>query len=298
MTNEYKKIWLIGDGRSGTTWVSNLLNLGVNYRILFEPFHPKKVNEVSFLSAHEYLRESTEHPRLEKVIDQVFSGTFNHPRVNTGRTEASLSGVVVKDIFANLFAYWACRKLLSIKPILLIRNPFAVAVSKLNKAQWFWANDPSGLLSQSALKSDFLVEKQDLILAVLAKKDPFLNQLLTWSILNYVPLVQFSEHELCVMLYEQVCSQPELELTRMQAFIGQHHEINLDHRLFDRVNKLKSSDNTLRLENSHLASWIKDVSVSQISSGLEVLDIMGLADLYADQLRPNLNVLKQLQIDC
>lgn len=296
MTDEFRKIWLIGDGRSGTTWVSNILNHHGSYRLLFEPFHPIKVPEMSFLSAHEYLHESVEHLRLEAAVRDVFSGTFNHPRVNQPRSRTQPLGVVVKDIFANLFSYWAYRNFLGIRPILLIRNPFAVAVSKLSKAQWSWSNNPSDLLNQNALFSDFLHEKEDLIGAVIAQKDPFLNQLLTWSILNYVPLTQFAEQELCVTFYEQVCLQPELELDRMQTFVGQHYDINLDDRLFDRVNKLNQTSNNMALEESALAKWRKELSVSQISSGLDVLDIMGLADLYADKLVPNIEAFKRLRM--
>ena len=33
-------IWLVGEARSGTTWVSDLINWDKRYREMFEPFHP------------------------------------------------------------------------------------------------------------------------------------------------------------------------------------------------------------------------------------------------------------------
>ena len=44
MNKNYKEvIWLIGDVRSGTTWVSNLINHENKYRTMFEPFHPNYI---------------------------------------------------------------------------------------------------------------------------------------------------------------------------------------------------------------------------------------------------------------
>src|SRR5688572_637852 len=46
--NYRERLWLIGDGRSGTTWAANLLNHRGRYRQLFEPFHPQMVSAASF----------------------------------------------------------------------------------------------------------------------------------------------------------------------------------------------------------------------------------------------------------
>jgi hypothetical protein len=40
----YPIVWVIGDGRSGTTWLMELINWRKTYREMFEPFHPRFVN--------------------------------------------------------------------------------------------------------------------------------------------------------------------------------------------------------------------------------------------------------------
>ena len=49
-------IFLAGVGRGGTTWISDIINYNNEYRFIFEPFQPYKVNEVKEFIYHQYLR--------------------------------------------------------------------------------------------------------------------------------------------------------------------------------------------------------------------------------------------------
>ena len=45
LSTDYRDtILLAGSGRSGTTWVSDIMNYDNEYRYIFEPFHPRKVD--------------------------------------------------------------------------------------------------------------------------------------------------------------------------------------------------------------------------------------------------------------
>jgi hypothetical protein len=45
LNNDFRNtIFLAGTGRSGTTWLSNIINYKNEYRYMFEPFQSKKVN--------------------------------------------------------------------------------------------------------------------------------------------------------------------------------------------------------------------------------------------------------------
>ena len=37
--NYHEKIFILGDGRSGTNWLVNLVNFDRRYRLVYEPFH-------------------------------------------------------------------------------------------------------------------------------------------------------------------------------------------------------------------------------------------------------------------
>jgi len=81
---KYKDVvWIVGDARSGTTWLSRLINHKKKYREMFEPFHPHFVKEMDFLSMHQYLRPHDSHPQLEKAAADVFSGKLIHRRIDS-----------------------------------------------------------------------------------------------------------------------------------------------------------------------------------------------------------------------
>ena len=144
-------IWLFGDGRSGTTWVSELINWDRSYREMFEPFHPKKIRRMRGMRLHQYIRPGdSDHPFLRRASD-VFSGRFSSPRVDHANWSLSYRGLLIKDIFANLLAGWAAQQFPAVKMVLLIRNPFAVALSKSKRRRWSWLTDPSELLAQPEL---------------------------------------------------------------------------------------------------------------------------------------------------
>ncbi len=49
--NDYRQtVFVSGVGRSGTTWVANIINYANDYRFMFEPFHPQRVDVVRFRS--------------------------------------------------------------------------------------------------------------------------------------------------------------------------------------------------------------------------------------------------------
>ena len=287
MTSGAAKIWLLGDGRSGTTWVANLINHHRRYRTLFEPFHPTKVAEMSFLKANEYVSIGTKYPALEIAVSRVFEGQIDHSRVTSSTSIQGHHGILSKDIFANLFAPWACDECPSIKPILLLRNPFAVALSKQKKSNWTWHNDPRELLNQPLLKQDVLAAVESLIHETLVKNDPFLEQILFWSIINYVPLTQFAKGALHVMFYENIYLDPGAEIHQLQKFTTLDDAIELDHRIVHRASKASDTQSNVVIGRSPLNLWQTELTKQQISGGLKILDGFGLAELYSDDVMPN-----------
>ena len=104
--NNYKEIvWLIGDGRSGSTWVADLISRSRVYRQMFEPFHPGHVKETEGFSPHQYLRPTEEHESIDNFFYNVIAGKFLHPRVDSGNRRLLYKGILVKDIYAKIHFY-------------------------------------------------------------------------------------------------------------------------------------------------------------------------------------------------
>jgi len=171
---------------------------------MFEPFHPQMVSQASFLRPHLYVRPNATDERLRTFAANVLSGRFSHRHVDAANGAFSYRGLLIKDIFANLFAYWASLQFPGVKVTLLLRNPFAVALSKSRKRHRYWLTEPLDLLGQQDLREDFLGPFEDTIRETSATGNYLLKQILIWSINNYVPLRQFSPGQLHVTFYEDV----------------------------------------------------------------------------------------------
>ena len=106
-----------------------LINFNNRFREVFEPFHPQFVDRMNFLEPYQYVTPRKEHLPLKSAAGEVLSGKFMHPRVDAVNNASLHQGLLIKDVFAQLFSYWASLHSPHLQIIFLIRNSFAVALS-------------------------------------------------------------------------------------------------------------------------------------------------------------------------
>lgn len=288
-----EKLWLLGDGRSGTTWVSDLINVRRRYRELFEPFHPKIVPEAQSMEPGLYLRESDQDHPILSFAEKVFCGKLWNARVDAENRIWLFRGLLVKDIFANLLARAVCVRIPRIRPVLLIRNPFAVALSKQKKSNWFWLEDPLKLVAQQSLRNDFLQPYEEGIRRTVSQQDFILNQILIWCIFNVVPLRQFPASELHYCFYEKLYADPSEEVSRIMRFVTRRDELKIaiPEAVASRPSRVGGNDS----RTSPLTSWKDELPATTIDQGFELMGMFGLADLYADNAGPSAKTIEVLR---
>lgn len=282
-------VWVIGDGRSGTTWICDLITHHKNYRQMFEPFHPLQVDRMKFLAPHLYMRPGKLNKEMELTAREVFTGKFMHERVDAPNFSMLYNGLLVKDIFANLFSCWLSMLLPEIKIVFLVRNPFAVALSKYHRRDWLWMTDPMALLNQKDLYDDYLHPFEDLIRKTSAENDFILCQILIWSIVNSVPLRQFDPSRLHIVFYEDVFVNPEKEVSKIFSFInksGKDDIVRLDDKVIKKPSKVSGKNSTLARGKSPLTSWKNELTKHQIDTGFNILQEFGLECLYDENSMP------------
>lgn len=153
--NYKEAIWLVSDGRSGSTWLSDLTNSDRAYRELFDPFHPHIVKKTQNFALFQSLRPDETNSSLGEFLRLIFSGKLNHRRSDVSKSRLFYKGLLVKDIFAHLLMPWVNRNIPHVKKILLIRNPFAVALSKQKLSKWTWMTEPRKFFEQQDLYNDY-----------------------------------------------------------------------------------------------------------------------------------------------
>ena len=292
----YKKtIWLIGSGRSGTTWVASMINYKKTYRELFEPFHTciSEMNLIGF-KKNLFLDDKVKQRGFRTLSKTIMNGKFYHPRIekdNEFIKSYQNDFLLVKDIFANLCSYEICSKNKKIKPILLIRNPFATVSSIREREDWDWMEDPKEFLLQKRLREVYLLPFESLILDISKNGSYFEKQVLIWSIINYIPLVMFNEKELLVTFYEDWVSSPNNELKRVNKYLSIDTFLIEDIR--NHIN-FQSASKTSTQKKFNTLSWKNKISGSEFNSGMEILNHFGFDKLYDEFSLPNHELLKQI----
>lgn len=288
MGNYREATWLVGDGRSGTTWVSTLLNHDRRHREVFEPFHPWAVKEMSHFWPHRYLSRETEDPWLERRAARIFSGRFCHPRCDREQRIQLHRGILVKDIFANLMLDWAAARFPRLNIVLLIRNPFAVALSKQKKRKWRWVCDPATLLLQPDLVSDYLEPYTDVLMKASQEADFIGRQLAIWSVINRIPLEQAAAgNGVRVTFYENVLHDPDGEIGALLGDLGgRPADFALSRAAVESPSRVTRAGRKYRPGLSRLGAWKDELPAAQIDAGYRILEALDMIHLYGSDGLP------------
>jgi Sulfotransferase domain len=271
-------VLLVGDGRSGTTWVSDIINYDNSYRYLFEPFHPCYVDLFKEFKYFQYIRPNSSESRFLEPVERVLTGRYRHPRADRHNWNFFCSRRLIKDIFAHLFLKWIAEQFRGIPIVLLLRHPCAVAVSKLNLEDFVWGVNPAELLNQTELVEDHLAPFAADIKRI---DDEFEKHILHWAIVHYVPLAQFKERGIHMLFYEHLCTNREKEIQRLFAFLGKP----FDPRVVGssrRASVTSRGGSAVVHKTNLISSWRKKVTSRQRARARQILSLFGLDELYGD----------------
>lgn len=285
-TSPNEVVWIVGDGRSGTTWCSKLVNNRKQYRYMFEPFHPTSLPWLENFKKFQYIRS---HDSSKKHLirgNAIFNGQLQHPRINRHNQYENTSGLLIKDIHAHLFLNWVDVQFSHVKKVMILRHPCAVALSKLKLNKWNWPQDPEIFFSQAALCEDYLGGFGHLLEKATTQ---FERYILTWSILHFVPLQQLSRGRLHLVFYEELCTNPERELGRLFTFLGEPTDFDSELREIVATPSPTSRGHSAIVAGKDLISgWRKELSNEQIDSAMTILASFGLNKIYSEQLSPDI----------
>lgn len=278
-------LWIIGDGRSGTTWLQEMIAARYRFRMMYEPFHPDSGRPFRHFVPNTYIRPDNHPHPMHGAADQVFRGRYCTEFTDRENDAGVYDGLVIKDVFANLLAGWASARFPHMKMVLLIRNPFSVAISKSKTKHWDWPDDPATFLDQAQLVDDYPGYFRDL--QHIADADFIGRQVFFWSLQNAVPISQAGSGSLYVLFYEDLLARPNAEVAKMmsQLFGNEVDERPaLDESLLARPSR--GSDSGLKGANEEaLVRWIKS-NPSSYGHGRQVIEQFGLEFLYGDSVQP------------
>ena len=276
-----RSILVAGTARSGTTWLSDLIATQIPSRILFEPFNPDLVSDYRRFRYFQYMRPGTENSEFHAFAQKVFTGEIRNRWIDRQNERIISRFRLVKEIRANLALKWLHDNFPEIPILFIMRHPCAVVLSRMELG-WATDHDIEPFLSQPQLMEDFLGPYSDLIRSARSSEE---KHAVIWSVSNLVPLKQFSSEELRVVYYENLCTQPEIELPGIFEAIGyQYSGLVVTSR--NQPSQTTRSASAVVAGTNKIENWKNKLSRSQIDNVLRVVQAFGLGHMYDDSTLP------------
>ncbi|MBU6268891.1 MAG: hypothetical protein KGN34_15185 [Sphingomonadales bacterium] len=133
-----RAIWLLSDGRSGSTWFAQLLDHARTLHVEHEPIHalfnPRLTGEPLVPLPGSADIDGVYAP----LIADVLAGRYRTWRFGGERDPRAGTPLVLRDIHALPLAPALLPRFPQVRPVLLVRHPVDVAQSKLALSQWQW----------------------------------------------------------------------------------------------------------------------------------------------------------------
>lgn len=217
--DENQTILIAGSGRSGTTWIGEVVSASTVSRQIFEPFIHTSQREL-ILPQHKRHFESCDRnlyipgeagscPRYDKDLLKILRGQVRRPWCDNPLQYGIHRRRVIKAIRSNLLLGYLARRWPQIRYILVSRNPCSVVNSQLRfVADESWQPwEPEYVLSQQDLMENHLQPFSDLLHSVQGHPQKLA---LKWCIENYVAQRETAGLDNVLQVrYEDLCNGPE-----------------------------------------------------------------------------------------
>jgi hypothetical protein len=277
-----RSVLVAGTGRSGGTWLCDILNQRNEYRLVFEPFHPKRAPWMKPFGERVYLRADDEDPEFLELARSIVTGRVRHAWTERFNRRFVAQRRLIKEDYANLMLEWLHANFPGMPLVLLLRHPCAVALSFATH-QYKGAVMP--LLERPKLVEDFL---HPYVGEIRKARDVFERTLFLWCVETLVPLRRLRPESIHVTFFENLVRSPESEIARLLPHLGRSpDDLPLD------LEKLRTPSLTARRGSSAVwtgadpvESWRSKVSDAQRRRAHEILSLFGLDAIYTDASMP------------
>jgi hypothetical protein len=297
-------------GRTGGTWVSQLINFDRTYRLMFEPASreylmvPRRLLPMLQDNRLQYIRPSSTDPELTLRAEEVITGRFRqgHTDQYNYTPRIVFKKRLVKETKSNLYAKWLHNRFPGMPIVLLLRHPISAIMSRqpdyfdLSPALRDSADDAvrrtrdylALTLGQPELMQDFLEPFRPLIESATTV---FAQRMAVWCIQNYVPLHQFEPGEVHVAFYEDFCIDPVKQMRRLREFLGTGLRDDEAERIRMKSRKPSSTVHRTAVHGyrepaqidgyEQIAKWTKRVQPDEQRQAAEMLRAFGLDGVYS-----------------
>jgi hypothetical protein len=278
---------LAGSGRSGTTWLGNILGANPNVQVIFEPFDSRRVPQAAVLPLRPYARPDGSYPSWELFVRQALLGKVQNEWTTQQGRRWWTTKRLVKEIRANLMLGWLSERFRP-RIVFVTRHPCAVVLSRL-KLEWDTHLDV--FLSQPQLVADYLEPYLPLIREIDGRQNgrqaTIQKHAVMWCVENLVPMRQSPHYDWFFCAYEQMYVDPEAEAMRVLRQVGLRHSW-FTRRAMYQISNVTRPDSALVGARNPLTDWQQQMTAEDIDTVLELVQAFDIR-LYGADAMPDLS---------
>jgi len=274
-----KTVFVCGSGRSGTTWLFDVLNFDRSYRPMIEPFTRGLVPVCRAFSPRQYLRPESDDPTYLGPATAIFTGAIRHPFVDQATPPMIVHRRLVKDVRTTLMLKWVRNHFPGMPILYILRHPCAVALSRQKLG---WRTD----LDQAFLSQPDLVERhlRPFVGLVGKASGPFERHLIDWCVENYVPLAELGQGDAHIAFYENLCADPEAELRKIYGYLGRPFPSPVLDSLHLPSKSPKTDTQTFADAHEAAGKWRQQLTAEDRATAQRVTKLFGLDGIYGDDV--------------
>lgn len=180
----------------------------------------------------QYLRPDDSDQEHLKVASAIFSGRIRSGWIDQYNRCLFARQRLIKDVRSTLMLKWIRNHFPRMPIIFLIRNPYAVAASRVKEG---WRTNLRDVFyAQASLMADHLGSLRG---EIDRAECPFERHLIDWCIENLVPFSQLDKGDVYLAFYENIRANPHTELKKLYEFLGRP----FDESQLKRLGKLSAS---------------------------------------------------------
>lgn len=268
-------------GRSGTTWVADLINFDSAYRGMFEPFNPDHVRTARPFRNVRYVHGDSQEPVLVDAAREILAGRVRSRWVDLDGGRLIYRRRLIKEVRANLMLRWLTGLCPTMSVVLVIRHPLAVARSwlRLDWEKVRSSGDFDLILAQPTLLEDYPLIGE--AVRHIDADDAFERIIFTWCVSHHVPLTQCDTRPPTIVFYEDLLLDPEAGTQRLFEALHQPHDWERLAPMVQRPSRANFLNRRFDAEQAQLlGDWQDVLSDDQIRRAGQILEVFGLGGIY------------------